>query len=140
MILQSHIIDRLKATTRGFNSFEGVMELSAYEDSSYRPPAAFIAPVRERAGDNARPGTGALRQVVTETFAVVIVLASPARSPDAVLEALKGFWDQLIAALVNWTYPGAASETVFAGGQLLRASGGRIAYQMTFSFRHQITA
>ena len=140
MILQSHIIERLKATTRGFNSLQGVMELAAIDDASFRPPAAFVAPVREQAGDNARPGTGALRQVITETFAVVIVLASPARSPEAVQEALQGYWTQVMTALVNWTYPEAASETVYAGGQLIRAQGGRVAYQMTFRFRHQITA
>jgi len=131
------IVERIESGIRDFRKVDGLDGLAALDDQSFVPPAVFVSPLAESAQDNSRAGGGATRQVVTVTFAIVVVIAGQARHGVVVNEQLDDLTRAVKERLRGWVVPGASSETIYRRGKLLRAAGGQIAWQMDFEYRQQ---
>ncbi len=130
------IVARLEAELRReVRQIDGVVGLAALDEQALVLPAAWVAPERETATSAAR--TGALRQLLTQRWAVVLMLgAARRRSGDAPAE-VHDLAEQVKAALVGWRHPDAVSDTIYRGGRLLRAAQGIVAWQMDFEHEEE---
>ena len=131
------VTDRLEAEVSGLRTVNDVMALALIDQLSYGVPAAFVAPLSETAADNAR--TGAVRQVVTRRFGVLVIIDAKTRTRGAAPDALSALLKEIDAALVGWVHPDAMSGAAFRQGRLFTAAEGRVAWLKEYELRTQET-
>ncbi|QCN98912.1 hypothetical protein D3093_26880 (plasmid) [Azospirillum argentinense] len=118
MIRRASIVARLKNEARALKLVEGVAELAALRQNPplHLQPAAFVVPVSERPGENR--AAGAVAQVNTVTFGVVLVMTNLADPRgEAAGDALELVRGEVRTALLGWRPDGASGACHYAGGE-----------------------
>lgn len=107
------------------------------ETAALQTPCAFVIPLDDNPGDP--QSSNALRQDITDGFAVVVALSNLADekgqgSAISVRQVRRLLW----SALLGWE-PGAEYEAIqYEGGQILQLDRARIWYQFEFSALTQL--
>lgn len=125
----------LTASDTPFRLVEGTVALAQLKDRPLAMPASYVLPVSSASGENKR--MNGVLQMTEEHVAVVIIfenLSSPVGDVGAdELEALmKWVRDQLVGVILSPIYK--AIEHV--SGELVKARGGIVWWQETFSITH----
>lgn len=126
--LQQLVIARLK---QGFSEVEGLLALSDWSGNNLPRARLFVMELADRPGP-AVEGTGLLRQEVTTTVGVLLVV--PARNnlkPDLATER-----DSIRSLLFGWSPSAEHSPLALAGGQLQPSRHGTVAWLEKFTTEH----
>lgn len=117
------------------NYAEGIASGTSWMD----PPAAYVVPLDDEAGEN--EALNGLRQELTERIGVVVNWAAVDRRGQAPVAALAIARAQIFGALLNWKPAGAnaARGIAYAGGAMLDFDRARLFYQFDFSLQTLIT-
>lgn len=127
MIAQEPIAERLRSEG-GFRHVDGVIEWAGLTDVPRALPAAFVVPDNDSASENRL--NGVIDQKVGETFGVIVVVAGQAARGSKPSEELKTQTDAARDALLGWTHPETSRPTEYAGGRLIEAGGGIVAWMV----------
>ncbi|PWR17636.1 phage tail terminator protein [Zavarzinia aquatilis] len=131
------VIARLKATAMPpLRLIEGMAELASLAGKQPRAmPAAYVVPLDERAEPAAT--TLRVRQRVTVTFGVIVIArnVSDLGRGGASLADLAPVREAVRAALLGWGEGDGVTDSpiTFAGGQVLDADAGLVAWQDSFT-------
>lgn len=128
MIVAAPIVGRLKAV--GYKQVQGVIAFAGMKAAPAHSPALFVLPQRDAARDNETNGIH--DQSVASQFQVIIVLKVPVRVDEETERLLEIEEEKVIAALAGWRHPDATGPTNYAGGHLLSADGGGVAWAVNF--------
>ncbi|WP_291299293.1 hypothetical protein [Elioraea sp.] len=132
------IVTRIKATLGNpFRTVEGAAEYSALQapPPAARCPAAYVIELADDAGQNSL-ATSAVRQRITETFAVVMIVASlrdhRGEAAQALLQPVRAF---CVQALIGWAPDANHDAITYLRGRLVDASEGYVVWQAEFQVR-----
>lgn len=128
----AEIIAEIETAGLGVPHVDGISGIAAIDEASFRPPAIFVAQTAETAANNSR--VNAIRQVITVSFSVIVVIAAAARRHGVRQEQIDHLTDGIKSALIGFLPTGATQAVSYRGGRLLRAVDGRISWQMDFRF------
>lgn len=126
-------ITRLQGQRPPFAIVEGVARFAAIRAEPPAYPAAYVLPLAETASPNTH-ATGSILQEVSASVAVVI-LCRAAQDPSgaAAIADLAALRLAIRDALLGWAPAGASDGYEFSGGELLRAEGGSVWWQDTYT-------
>jgi hypothetical protein len=132
------IATRLQAVLGNpFRTVAGAAEYAALQapPPAARCPAAYVIELADEAGQNSL-ATSAVRQRLTETFAVVMIVASVrdhrGEAAQALLQPVRAF---CLQALVGWAPDGSHDAITYLRGRLVDASEGYVVWQAEFQVR-----
>lgn len=128
------LIVRLRATCPAFdNRVFGIGQAAGFEqlDEIVQVPAAFVAPLGERADDS--DTAGAVVQPVRQSFAVVVVVANTDERGQDASEQVDAVRAELFVALIGWVPAEEHAPLQFEGGAFVDLTRARMAYQFDFS-------
>ena len=137
MSLSDMVRDRLRAelVPATLKMVQGAAEWSGLTTPppAARTPCAYVLPASFEPGPNGLAG-GAVRQLVQQTIAVMIVVSSlrDARG-EAAVQALEPAFLAVITALHGWKPSAADTALLLGAGELLDASGGLVVWQQQFT-------
>lgn len=120
MIRLADIRARLKTACPALKQVQGAAEMRVIEaaPAAHLMPAAWVVPLREDA--RPAPAANAVRQVQTITFGVLLAVGDRRdRRGEAAGDELDDVKQDVHAALIGWTPPGAAGPVEYAGGEVL---------------------
>jgi hypothetical protein len=121
-------VDRLKEA--GLKRVHGALEFAGLQQHPGTLPAYFVLPTGWRAQENKL--AGAHDQLVSEDFAVLIVLNATARREDAVAEDLHDEETRILGALTGWKHPDASRACEATSGQLVSVDGHALGWRVGF--------
>lgn len=130
-MIVAEIIERLSlADGSPFALIEGAAELAAIVDQPLALPAAYVFVKEEASEENTRMAGTLQRTEADIAVAIFAANVSDATGGAAAgdIEALKGF---VRGALIGWQPPSATDAIIHVGGQLVRARGGLLVWEMT---------
>lgn len=128
------IVDQLAGLP--FKRIAGALELAGLGDRPGALPAAFVVPSRNQAGDNKL--AGAIDQLVSDEFIVVMLIDSARRDEGKIAEDLHELEEAVIGRLLGWTMPGAAKPTLYGGGDLVGLAGTLLTWAVRFRTAHHL--
>lgn len=122
---------RLVATPSAFRQVGGLAELPAAEEEIRQLPAAFVVPLRERAGENPL-GSGGYSQRVAVNFGVVLAVSRAGMNSGRTAGILKPYWREVKDRLLGWAPLEGYEPIEYAGGALFRIGARIVLWQMEF--------
>ncbi len=130
MIVAEMIAQLQSAAGSPFRIVEGAASLAAIVDQPLALPAAYVFVKEESSAENSRMNGVLQRTEADIALAIYAENVSDATGGAAAgdIEALKAF---ARGALVGWQPPSAAEAITHVGGNLIRARGGLLIWEMT---------
>lgn len=126
-------ITRLQGQRPPFAIVEGVARFAAIRAEPPAYPAAYVLPLAETASPNTRATGGHVQQVSMSVAVVILCRAAQDPSGAAAVTDLAALRLAVRDALLGWTPDGASDGYEYTGGELLRAEGGSVWWQDTYT-------
>lgn len=128
------------AATRFADMIGGAADFDSVQKETFGE-CAFVVPLAETAGPNEQDTT--VLQVLTEVFAVVVVLKNDTAQTDRLglkaYDALDEARSQIFKGILGWEMDGYKTPVVYEGGRLLDLNAAYLWYQFEFSAERWIT-
>ena len=133
------ITARLESTVSALRRVAGAADIAAAEEDLKRMPAAYVLPLRERAGENYLDN--AVSQRVARAFGVLYAVRNlrDARG-DAAHVHLEELRTEGRAALLGWEPDDDHEPIEFRGGRLLRLTNPILFWQDEYETAHLVRA
>jgi len=128
------------AATRFGDMIGGAADFDSIQRETFGE-CAFVVPLAETAGRNEQDTT--VLQVLTEVFAVVVVLKNDTAQTDRLglkaYDALDEARSQIFKGILGWEMDGYKTPVIYEGGRLLDLNSAYLWYQFEFSAERWIT-
>ena len=128
------------AATRFGDMIGGAADFDSIQRETFGE-CAFVVPLAETASRNEQDTT--VLQVLTEVFAVVVVLKNDTAQTDRLgiraYDALDEARSQIFKGILGWEMDGYKTPVIYEGGRLLDLNAAYLWYQFEFSAERWIT-
>ncbi len=131
---------RLEAQVPELKLVDGAAAFAALKTNppKSKQPAAYVFPIAERASKSAV--TGAVRQMVSERFAVALALGNlKDRRGEKATQQMEAIRKSVRAALLGWVPEAGYEGCLYAGGRTLGLQDAVIWHQLEFTTEYLIS-
>lgn len=127
------IMAQIKANVPELRTIGGSVQMGVAEEQLRTTPAAFVLPADEVSGPNTL-SSGAVSQLVTATFTVVIAVANYADSTGkSGHDSLQEIREKVLACLIGWPPPDTVTEVTHTQGNLALYNQSTLWWRDSFS-------